>query len=141
MTEKDQPPTEAPKLTASFPLVLQNSYTVRVQSSQIEPVKPRHKLPRKQCYFTEEQVYVRHEGKRSKVAKELDCHVRTIDNYIERFQSLQDIAYDRKVGICDQSKEVLEKHTVRWQRERRAVQPAEPLTRTISRKARATRLS
>jgi hypothetical protein len=61
----------------------------------------------------EEQVYealLKHEGKRSKAAKELDCHVRTIDNYIARFPSLQDVMHDRKVGLCDQSEEVLKKH-------------------------------
>jgi hypothetical protein len=93
--------------------LLQNSYTISAQSSQIATVKPKCNLPRKQCYFTEEQVYealLKHEGKRSKAAKELDCHVRTIDNYIARFPSLQDVMHDRKVGICDQSEEVLKKH-------------------------------
>jgi hypothetical protein len=113
MTEKDQPPTEAPKITASFPALLQNSYTFTNQSYQIATVKPKKCLPRKQFYFTEEQVYealLKHEGKRSKAAKELDCHVRTIDNYIARFPSLQDVMHDRKVGLCDQSEEVLKKH-------------------------------
>jgi hypothetical protein len=55
---------------------------------------------------------VRHEGKRSKVAKELDCHVRTVDEYIKRFPSLQDIAYDNRIATCDASKEVLKKHMV-----------------------------
>jgi hypothetical protein len=43
------------------------------------------------CYFTEEQVYaamLKHEGARSLVAKELGCHVRTVDEYIKRFPSL-----------------------------------------------------
>jgi len=54
---------------------LQNSYTVSVQSSQNVTESKRYQLPRKQCYFTEEyEAMIRHEGKRSKVAKELDCH-------------------------------------------------------------------
>jgi hypothetical protein len=67
------------------------------------------------CYFTEEQVYaamLKHEGARSLVAKELGCHVRTVDEYIKRFPSLQDIMHDRKVGICDHSEEVLKKARV-----------------------------
>jgi hypothetical protein len=86
--------------------LLQNSYTVGPQNVQIATENYRYKLPRKQCKFTEEQVYaamLKHEGARSLVAKELGCHVRTIDNYIERFPSLQDILHDRKVGICDHS--------------------------------------
>jgi hypothetical protein len=115
MTEMDPPPKEAPKVTASFLPVLQNSYIVNLQSSQNAPERNRYKLPRKQCYFTEEQVYaamLKHEGARSKVAKELDCHVRTVDEYIKRFPSLQDIAYDNRVATCDASKAVLKKHTV-----------------------------
>jgi hypothetical protein len=110
----DPPPKEAPKITASFPALLQNSYTFSAQNYQIAPVKPKCNLPRKKCYFTEEQVYaamLKHEGKRSKVAKELDCHVRTVDEYIKRFPSLQDIAYDNRVATCDQSEDVLKKHT------------------------------
>jgi hypothetical protein len=95
--------------------LLQNSYTVGPQNVQIATENYRYKLPRKQCKFTEEQVYdalLRHEGARSLVAKELGCHVRTIDNYIARFPSLQDVMHDRKVGICDHSEAVLKKARV-----------------------------
>jgi hypothetical protein len=51
--------------------------------------QPRHKPPRKQCYFTEQQVYdtmIKHEGRRSKVAKELDCHVQRAPRWLQADQ-------------------------------------------------------
>jgi hypothetical protein len=119
MTEKEQelnclPMAVSPPAAVTCRL-LQNSYTAEAQISQNVTVKARPTPPRKQCYFTEEQVYaamLKHEGARSLAAKELGCHVRTIDNYIERYPSLQEILHDRKVGICDHSEEVLKKARV-----------------------------
>jgi hypothetical protein len=35
-----------------------------------------------------------------------------VDEYIKRFPSLQDIAYDNRIATCDASKDVLKKHLV-----------------------------
>ena len=57
MTEMEQGPMVVSPPAVVNCRLLQNSYTVEAQIYQNVTEKPRSMPPRKQCYFTEEQVY------------------------------------------------------------------------------------
>jgi hypothetical protein len=72
--------------------------------------------PRKEQYFSFEQVrdaLIKCKGLRSKAAKLLGCHRRTIHDYIHRFPELEELDKDLRAAQVDRAMEVLDSHLAR----------------------------
>jgi hypothetical protein len=69
--------------------------------------------PRKQCYFTEEQVAEAlraGEGRLSRAAKMLGCCAKTVREYIDRFPALADVEYEFCIAENEMAEDVVKAH-------------------------------